>query len=104
MIKKKINSIMISAIVFSCMFFVSTFSVKADDSESKKVDGSYLISADSSTGYTPENIVRGEHMMDGECSITKAGTKRIYTYGSTTANHTGDALSVIVYVDQCLNL
>ena len=100
MIKKKINSIMISAIVFSCMFFVSTFSVKADDSEPKKVDGSYLISADASTGHTPENIVRGEHMMDGECSITKAGTKRIYTYGSTTANHTVDALAVIVYVDQ----
>lgn len=39
-------------------------------------------------------------MMDGECSITKAGTKRIYTYGSTTANHTVDALAVIVYVDQ----
>ncbi len=38
--------------------------------------------------------------MDGECSITKAGTKRIYTYGSTTANHTVDALAVIVYVDQ----
>ena len=33
MIKKKINSIMIIAIVFSCKIFVSTFSVKADDSE-----------------------------------------------------------------------
>lgn len=38
--------------------------------------------------------------MDGECSISKAGTKRIYTYGATTANHTVDSLAVIVYVDQ----
>ena len=38
--------------------------------------------------------------MDGECSITKAGTKRIYTYGATTANHTVDTIAVIVYVDQ----
>ena len=38
--------------------------------------------------------------MDGECSITKAGTKRIYTYGATTANHTVDTVAVIVYVDQ----
>ena len=38
--------------------------------------------------------------MDGECSITKAGTKRIYTYGATTANHTVDTVAVIVYVEQ----
>ena len=38
--------------------------------------------------------------MDGECSISKAGTKRIYTYGATTANHTVDYLAVIVYVDR----
>lgn len=38
--------------------------------------------------------------MDGQCSISKTGTKRIYAYGSTTANHTVDAVAVIVYVDQ----
>lgn len=38
--------------------------------------------------------------MTGECSISKAGTKRIYTYGATTANHTVDYLAVIVYVDR----
>lgn len=73
--------------------------VKADDSAPKSVDGSYLTSADSSTGYTPNNE-RGKHLMDGQCSITKSGTKRIYTYGATTADHTVDALAVIVYVDQ----
>lgn len=73
--------------------------VKADDSAPKSVDGSYLTSADSATGYTPNNE-RGKHLMDGQCSITKSGTKRIYTYGATTADHTVDALAVIVYVDQ----
>ena len=73
--------------------------VKADDSAPKSVDGSYLTSADSAIGYTPNNE-RGKHLMDGQCSITKSGTKRIYTYGATTADHTVDALAVIVYVDQ----
>ncbi|WP_264293173.1 DUF6147 family protein [Mediterraneibacter faecis] len=74
--------------------------VKADDSAPKSVDGSYLTSADSSTGYTPKNNERGKHLMDGQCSISKTGTKRIYAYGSTTANHTVDAVAVIVYVDR----
>lgn len=100
MIKKKITSILVSAIAFGCMFGISMTSVKADNSSPKVVDGSYLTSADSSTGYTPDAMGRGEHLMDGECSITKAGTKRIYTYGATTANHTVDAIAVIVYVDQ----
>lgn len=39
-------------------------------------------------------------MMTGECSISKAGTKRIYAFGATTANHEVDYLSVIVYVDR----
>ena len=39
-------------------------------------------------------------MMTGECSISKAGTKRIYTFGATTANHDVDYLAVIVYVDR----
>ena len=39
-------------------------------------------------------------MMDGECSISKAGRDEIYCYGSTTANHEVDKLAVLVYVDQ----
>lgn len=41
-------------------------------------------------------------MMDGECSISKAGTNRIYAFGATTANHDVDYLAVIVYVDRYL--
>lgn len=100
MISKKIASVITSVMVFCCIVGVSLTNVKADDSAPKSVDGSYLTLADSSTGYTPKNNERGKHLMDGQCSISKTGTKRIYAYGSTTANHTVDAVAVIVYVDQ----
>lgn len=100
MIRKKITSILVSTMAFCFIACASVTGVKADNSKAEVVDGSYLTSADSSTGYTPESDERGEHLMDGECSITKAGTKRIYTYGATTANHTVDAIAVIVYVDK----
>ena len=90
MISKKIVSVITSVMVFCCVAGVSLTNVKADDSAPKSVDGSYLTSADSSTGYTP-NDERGQHLMDGQCSITKSGT---------TADHTVDALAVIVYVDK----
>lgn len=99
MISKKIVSVITSVMVFCCIVGVSLTNVKADDSAPKSVDGSYLTSADSSMGYTPNNE-RGKHLMDGQCSITKSGTKRIYTYGATTADHTVDAIAVIVYVDK----
>ena len=100
MVSKKIISIVASTMMFCFMVCASVTGVKADDSEVKVVDGSYLTSADSSTGYTPKSDERGNHLMDGECSITKAGTIRINTYGATTANHTVDTVAVIVYVDQ----
>ena len=100
MISKKIASVITSVMFFCCIVGVSLTNVKADDSAPKSVDGSYLTSADSSTGYTPKNNERGKHLMDGQCAISKTGTKRIYAYGSTTANHTVDAVAVIVYVDQ----
>ena len=56
--------------------------------------------SDSSVGKSTDNYTRGKHMMTGECSISKAGTKRVYAFGSTTANHEVDLLAVIVYVDQ----
>ena len=55
MISKKIVSVITSVMVFCCVAGVSLTNVKADDSAPKSVDGSYLTSADSSTGYTPNN-------------------------------------------------
>lgn len=100
MIKKRVLSIIASTLLLGCVICGSFTSIKADDDTPKSVDGSYLLSADSSTGHTANGMERGKHLMDGECSISKTGTKRIYVYGSTTANHTVDDVAVVVYVEQ----
>ena len=38
--------------------------------------------------------------MDGECSISKAGLTRVYSYASTTANYEIDYIMTIGYVEQ----
>ena len=98
--KKRILSCIISTLILFGISASSVISTKASEYELTKVDGSYLTMEDSSTGYSKNNLMRGKHMMDGECSISKAGTKRIYAFGATTANNEVDFLAVIVYVDQ----
>jgi len=98
--KKKIISLIISAGILIGVSSVSMTDVEASDNELKKVDGSYLTLEDSSTGTSSNTFIRGKHMMDGECSISKAGTNRVYAFGATTANHEVDFLAVVVYVDQ----
>lgn len=98
--KKRILSLLISATILCGIFGIAKTEAKASDNEQQKVDGSYLTMEDSSSGTSSESLTRGEHMMTGECSISKAGTKRIYTFGATTANHEVDFLAVLVYVDQ----
>ena len=73
--------------------------VNAQENE-KIVDGSVLTTDDTSTGRTENGLERGIHLMDGECSISKAGISRVYCYGSTTANHEVDKLAVITYVQR----
>ena len=83
-----------------CILGTSSVAVNAQENE-KIVDGSVLTTDDTSTGRTENGLERGIHLMDGECSISKAGISRVYCYGSTTANHEVDKLAVIVRVDQC---
>ena len=97
--KRKLISMLTSCFLLAGMLIVSS-QISINASEYKVVDGSYLSTEDSSIGVSAKNPTRGVHLMDGECSISKAGTKRIYTYGATTANHTVDSLAVVVYVDQ----
>lgn len=93
-----LSSVCALAILIS-IFVVSVVDVKASDNV--LVDGSYLTNEDSSVGNTySEAVTRGKHLMDGECSITKAGRGRIYVYASTTANHDVDYLSTVLYVDR----
>lgn len=63
-------------------------------------DGSYLTYEDYSFGSSSNQMLRGEHLMDGDSIITKTGNGKIYTYGQTTANHDVDFVAVLVYVDQ----
>lgn len=98
--RKRILSFIISTGVLLSISAVSIKDVEASNNELKKVDGSYLTLEESSTGTSSNNFIRGKHMMDGECSISKAGTNRVYAFGATTANHEVDFLAVVVYVDQ----
>ena len=97
--KRRVLSSLCSLFLLGSMVVGSCLNINAMENE-KVVDGSSLTTNEESVGVTPDGIARGEHLMTGECSISKAGTKRIYTYGATTANHTVDYLAVIVYVDQ----
>ena len=90
---------LVSLSIFCGVFSVSVANVHASENELQKVDGSYLTMEDYSRG-TSSGKERGEHMMTGECSISKAGRDEIYCYGATTANHEVDRLVVLVYVDQ----
>lgn len=98
--KKRILSFIISVVIFSGISVTSLVNVEASDNKPIKVDGSYLTMQDFSEGSTDNSLLRGKHMMTGECSISKAGTNRIYAFGATTANHEVDFLAVIVYVDR----
>lgn len=97
--KKRIFSMLVSLSIFCGVFSVSVANVHALENEPQKVDGSYLTMEDSSRG-TSSGRERGEHMMTGECSISKAGRDEIYCYGATTANHEVDRVIVLVYVDR----
>lgn len=97
--KKRILSVITSMMVFSTMMFVPEMSVEASDDEPIMVDGSYLTHDDSSTGTT-NSKARGTYLMDGECSISKAGIRRVYSYASTTANSSIDYIATLAYVEQ----
>ena len=95
--KKRILSALGSLMVFCMVMGVSV--VSAEASEGKIVDGSYLTTDETSTGYSGPRT-KGVYLMDGECSITKAGRNRVYAYASTTANQEVKYMATIVYVDQ----
>ena len=90
--KKKIISTL-SLILSVCFLFCGT--INAEETPLKQVDGSYLTNQDSAESTTENVNTRGEHLMDGSCTIGK-----IYVYGQTTANHTVDRVEVVVYIEQ----
>ncbi len=98
--KKRILSILCSMTILCTVAVVSVFDVKAAETDGKVVDGSTLTMEESSTGYSTSSVARGEYLMTGECTISKAGLTRVYAYASTTANTEVDYIATIVYVER----
>lgn len=97
--RKRILS-MLCSIAILCTMFTSVVDAQEIDSDAKIVDGSYLTQEDSSTGTSVPKGARGEYLMQGACTISKAGLTRIYAYASTTATKVVNYMQTIVYVDQ----
>ena len=98
--RKRILSVLCSIAILFMITTMSVLDVEASESEKKIVDGSVLTTENSSTGYSAPSLARGEYLMTGECTISKAGLTRIYAYASTTANKEVDYMATIVYVDR----
>lgn len=98
--KKRILSILCSMLTLCSLILFTELDVNAAQSETKKVDDSVLTMEESSTGYSHSSLAKGEYLMTGECSISKAGLTRVYAYASTTANRTVNYIATIVYIDR----
>lgn len=98
--KKRILSFVCSMAVLFTVSTVSMLDVNASEANQKKVDGSILTTDESSTGYSNSSLTRGEYLMTGDCTISKAGLTRVYAYASTTANQEVDYIAVLVYVEK----
>ena len=97
--RKRILS-MLCSIAILCMMFTSVVSAQEITQDAKIVDGSYLTQEDSSTGTSVPKGARGEYLMQGASTISKAGLTRIYAYASTTATKVVNYMQTIVYVEQ----
>lgn len=97
--RKRILS-MLCSIAILCMMLTSVVSAQEINQDAKIVDGSYLTQEDSSTGTSVPKGARGEYLMTGDCTISKAGLTRIYAYASTTANEVVNYMQTIVYVER----
>lgn len=99
--KKRILSVISMLAITATMLFGQGITASAEENEPVIVDGSYLTMEDSSEGSTESNpLSRGVHLMQGNSGISKAGRGRVYAFGSTTADHDVDFISVVVFVER----
>lgn len=97
---KRIQSMAITLFFVGVLLLGQGLTVLAK-TEDRLVDGSYLTMEDSAEGtIQSRDVLRGQHLMDGNSGISKAGRGRIYAYGATSANHDVEKIAVIVYVDR----
>ena len=98
--KKRILSFLCSTAILCTVMITSVYDVKAAEPTQRIVDGSVLTTDDSSTGYSVPSHARGEYLMTGDCTISKAGLTRVYAYASTTANREVNYIATLVYVER----
>ncbi len=97
--RKRIRSTLLVVCAIGILLIGQGLTVTAK--EEKLVDGSYLTMEDSAEGsIQSRDVIRGQHLMDGNSGISKAGRGRIYAYGATSADHDVEKIAVIVYVDR----
>lgn len=100
--KKRVLSILCSFSIL-CGIVLSVSINTTAESENRPeiiVDGSVLMQDDYSKGTSVNSLLRGKHLMEGECCVSKAGIGRIYVYGQTTADHVVDYVAVLMYVER----
>lgn len=99
--KKRISSVLSAMVIICTLFCTSLVNVGAEESSNRQVDGSYLTMQESATADTLYNpLLRGKHLMDGTITISRAGIKKVFVYGSTTADHVVDHIIVDVFVEE----
>lgn len=104
--KKRVLSILCSLFILFSMFLGASVNTNAqgEDNSEVIVDGSVLTQDDSSKGTSVNPMLRGKHLMDGECCVSKAGIGKIYVYGQTTANHDVDYVAVLMDVEKLVEI
>ena len=100
--KKRVTSILCAFALLCGMLVIPAGEAKASDI--RKEDAKTVLTLNSaSTGkLNTARSVNGAYLMEGDCSITKAGRGKIYVYASTTANFDVEYVGVIIYVERYL--
>ena len=98
--RRRVLSLICSLSILFTIGANSVIDAHATESSLKEVDGSALTLDESSTGYSASSSTRGEYLMTGECTISKAGLTRVYAYASTTANKEVGYIATLVYIER----
>lgn len=96
--KKRVLSVLCAIVMMMGVATVPTVESHAAEGD-RRVDGSYLTQQEEAKGSYISKT-RGLYLMEGDCSISKAGRKRIYVTGSTTAHTVVPRIGVTMYVQE----
>lgn len=100
--KKRVLSTLCSFLILCGIVLSVSVNTNAqgEDGLDAIVDGSVLTQDEYSKGTSANPMLKGKHLMEGECCVSKAGIGRIYVYGQTTADHEVDYVAALMYVER----